>query len=124
MAEEKFPGKIEISLDQGVKWADNYKRSTDDEAKKKVDAYLIPIESLEKIVELKKTLKIEAARGYKGINEFGEQTIMFVGAKLNEKTGIYEDVFGVGTTDDLEGGEVLYDGARPCPPFSDPDSPL
>jgi hypothetical protein len=123
MAEEKFPGKIEISLAVGQEWAKKYRDSTNEEAKKKIDAYLIPLESLEAVLKLKETLKIDAARAYKGINELGEQTLMFVGAKLNEKTGIYEDVFLVGDGED-NASAVVYDGARPCPPYGDPTSPL
>ncbi|MFH6960884.1 hypothetical protein ACHRV1_26115 [Flavobacterium aquidurense] len=122
MAEEKFPGKIEISLAVGKEWSKKYKDSPEGRAKDAVDAYLVPLESLEAILKLKESLKIDAARAYKGVNELGEQTLMFVGAKLNEKTGIYEDVFAVGDGD--LGTAVLYDGARPCPPFGDPTNPL
>jgi hypothetical protein len=122
MAEEKFPGKIEISLAVGKEWAKKYRDSSEGRAKDVVDAYLIPLESLEAILKLKESLKIDAARAYKGINEQGEQTLMFVGAKKNEKTGIYEDVFPEGDGD--LGTAVLFDGARPCPPYGDPASPL
>ncbi|MFQ6602461.1 hypothetical protein [Flavobacterium sp. C3NV] len=120
MSQEKFPGKIEISLAVGQEWSKKYKDSPEGREKDSVNAYLVPLESLEAILKLKESLKIDATRAYKGINELGEQTLMFVGAKLNEKTGIYEDVFLDG---DL-GTAVLYDGARPCPPFGDPTGPL
>lgn len=122
MAEEKFPGKIEISLALGKEWAKKYKNSSAGRAKDAVEAYLVPLESLEAILKLKESLQIDAARAYKGINELGEETLMFVGTKLNEKTGVYEDVFVDGDGD--LGTAVLYDGTRPCPPYGDPTNPL
>ncbi|MFH7004812.1 hypothetical protein [Flavobacterium bizetiae] len=122
MSEEKFPGKIEISLAVGQEWSKKYKESPEGRAKDSVNAYLVPLESLEAVLKLKESLKIDAARAYKGINEQGEQTLMFVGAKKNEKTGIYEDVFLEGDGDLATA--VLYDGTRPCPPFGDPTTPV
>ena len=122
MEEEKFPGKIEIALSTGVQWAEKFRNSRTEEAKK-IDAYLIPLESLEKVLKLKESLKIDAVRAYVGINEAGEQNLMFVGAKFDSNTGIYKDVFGEGTNN-IESGSVVYDGSRPVPPFGDPQSPM
>lgn len=123
MAEEKFPGKIEIQLSTGETWARKYRDSKDDEIKKKINAYLIPIESLEAVLKLKDTLAIDAVRAYIGVNDLGEQNLMFVGAKLDPKTGVYKDVFALGD-DSVSDSEVVYDGSRPCPPFGDDDSPM
>ena len=120
MAVEKFPGKIEIALSIGIQWAEKFRNSKTEEAKK-IEAYLIPLESLEKVLKLKETKKIDAVRAYVGINELGEQNLMFVGAKLDANTGIYKDVFGDGTNN-VESGSVVYDGSRPCPPFGDPNT--
>jgi hypothetical protein len=122
MAEEKFPGKIEIALSTGIQWAEKFRNSKTEEAKK-IQAYLIPLESIEKVLKLKKSQQIDAVRAYVGINELGEQNLMFVGAKLDASTGIYKDVFGEGTNN-IESGSVLYDGSRPCPPYGDPGTPL
>ncbi|MEO7978642.1 hypothetical protein [Flavobacterium sp.] len=122
MAEEKFPGKIEIALSTGIQWAEKFRNPKTEETKK-IEAYLIPLESLEKVLRLKESRKIDAVRAYVGINELGEQNLMFVGAKLDASTGIYKDVFGEGTNN-IESGSFVYDGSRPCPPFGDPDSPL
>ncbi|KQO33054.1 hypothetical protein ASF10_19865 [Flavobacterium sp. Leaf82] len=124
MAEEKFPGKIEIGLPTGETWARKYRDSKDEENKKKINSYLIPLESLEAVLRLKKTLDIDAVRAYIGLNELGEQNLIFVGTKLDEKTGIYKDVFGKGESEENGGGDVVYDGSRPCPPYGDPDSPM
>lgn len=121
MTEEKFPGKIEITLPVAQKWVKKHKAPKEEANSKKIDAYLIPIESLQLVMNQ----KIDAVRAYKGINEAGEETLMFVGTVLNEKTGIYEDVFpnssGVAKSVD---DEIVYDGVRPCPPFGDPNSPM
>lgn len=122
MAEEKFPGKIEIGLSTGTKWAKKFRDSKTEEAKK-IEAYLIPLESLEAVLKLKETKKIDAVRAYVGINELGEQNLMFVGAKLDVSTGIYKDVFGEGA-ESIEEGSVVYDGSRPCPPFGDPGTSM
>jgi hypothetical protein len=122
MTEEKFPGKIEIALSTGIQWAEKFRNAKTDEATK-IDAYLIPLESLEKVLKLKESQQIDAVRAYVGINELGKQNLIFVGAKLDASTGIYKDVFGEGTNG-IETGSVVYDGTRPCPPNGDPDSPL
>ncbi|MDR7212644.1 hypothetical protein [Flavobacterium piscis] len=123
MAEEKFPGKIEIALSTGIQWAKKF-RDLKAEEVKKVSAYLIPLESLEAVLRLKETQNIDAVRAYVGINESGEQNLMFVGAKLDAGTGVYKDVFGEGTEENVEEESVVYDGSRPCPPFGDPESPI
>lgn len=124
MAEKKFPGKIKIELQTAQDWGKKYRQSrSEDELNKvnKVTAYLIPKETLELVLKQ----DIDAVRAYIGINNFGEKTLMFVGTVLNEKTGIYEDVF---QEEEIEGSNsvqpIIYDGARPCPPYGDPGSPM
>lgn len=116
MSEEKFPGPIHVPVSTAKKWEKRY----DDEdfatekAKEKVKAYLIPSESLKKVLEL----KTEAVLAYIGINDDNEKTLLFVGAKKDAE-GKYIPVYGPPTKEDnLEGDEeVVYDGSRPCPPF-------
>lgn len=121
MSEEKFPGKIEITLPTAQVWVKKYKAPKAEDNSKKVDAYLIPLESLQLVLNQ----QIDAVRAYKGINDAGEETLMFVGTVLNTKTGIYEDIFP-NRFGNAESGdtEIVYDGGRPCPPFSDPNSPM
>lgn len=121
MSEEKFPGKIEITLPTAQEWVKKYKEPKLEAKSKKIDAYLIPLESLQKVMDQ----KIDAVRAYKGINELGEETLMFVGTVLNTKTGIYEDVFPQAFNNEVASEtEIVYDGGRPCPPYGDPNSPM
>ncbi len=50
---------------------------------KKIDGYLIPIESLQGVMKQ----KIDAVRAYVGINDQGEQTLMLVGTAFEPKDG-------------------------------------
>lgn len=116
-------GGVEIKLSEGIKWAAKYRTGVtedEDEAKKKIDGYLIPLATLNQVLDQ----QIDAVRAYKGINNAGEQVLMFVGAVLDPKTGIYRDVFKKGITAENDGEDVVYDSTRPCPPYGDPESPL
>ncbi|MCV9930426.1 hypothetical protein OIU83_22390 [Flavobacterium sp. LS1R49] len=107
MSEEKFPGKIKIQLQTAQEWEKKYRDSKPAEGKEKVNAYLIPKETLELVL----AENIDAVRAYIGINDLGEQILMFVGTVLNEKTGIYEDVFAKGDIGyDNSIQEIVYDG--------------
>lgn len=120
MNEELSLENIEISLSEGIKWADKYRKDTgiEEGKRKKVDGFLIPVETLRMVLNQ----DIQAVRAYNGINNEGEQTLIFVGAKWDPEKKIYVDVF---RSDGLEmGGDVVYDGARPVPPYGDPESPL
>lgn len=123
MSEEKKLGSVEVSLAVGQEWARKFRKS--EEGKGKVDAYLIPLESIKLVLDQ----DIDAVRAYVGINNAGEQNLMLVGTKLDPKTGIYVDVFkqqqaAAGARTAGDGEEVLYDASRPCPPYTDPNSPM
>lgn len=123
MSEKLDLGSVEIPLTEGIVWADKYRKSiqTEEGRKKQVDGYLIPLETLKLVMNQ----DIQAVRAYKGINKAGEQTLIFVGAKWDAKEGIYVDVFkSEGLEGGVEGDSVVYDGARPVPPYGDPNSPL
>lgn len=123
MTEEKFPGKIEITLPTAQEWVKKYKETAIEAESRaaKIDGYLIPIESLQGVMKQ----KIDAVRAYVGINDQGEQTLMLVGTRLNVKTGIYEDVFPKTVNNEAaKEEEIVYDASRPCPPFGDPNSPM
>ncbi|WP_374173805.1 hypothetical protein [Flavobacterium tructae] len=123
MSEEKKLGSVEVSLAVGQEWARKFRKSQD--GKGKVDAYLIPLESIKLVLDQ----DIDAVRAYVGINNAGEQNLMLVGTKLDPKTGVYVDVFkkqlaAAGARIAGDGEDVLYDASRPCPPYTDPNSPM
>jgi translation elongation factor EF-Tu-like GTPase len=120
MAEEKNLGSVEVSLAVGQEWAKKYRNTKEEEGRKKVNAYLIPLESIKLVLEQ----DIDAVRAYVGINNAGEQNVMLVGTKLNKETGIYVDVFKKAVEAKNNGGDVVYDASRPSPPYDDPDSPM
>ncbi|MBB1192831.1 hypothetical protein DNC80_04015 [Flavobacterium sp. SOK18b] len=124
MINENLSDPIEVSLQTAEKWTKAYRGNQElEDASKKVNAFLIPRESLEAVL----ALKTDAVRAYMGINDKKEKTLIFVGANKDE-TGIYRDVFGtLGTEKDADLDEdisIVYDASRPCPPHGDPDSPL
>ncbi|MXO06269.1 hypothetical protein [Flavobacterium sp. HBTb2-11-1] len=116
MNEETFPGPIQIPLATANEWERRYQNDTTiEDSKNKVKAFLIPRESLEKVLKL----ETEAVWAYLGINDQEEKTLLFVGAQYDKETGKWVNVYGTG--DGVEGGEgaeeVVYDGARPSPPY-------
>ena len=118
MADQRLPEKdTEISLPVAQQWVSKWKKATDDELRnKKVDSYLIPKVNLEKVL----AQGIDAARAYIGINEQGLQTLMFVGTRYDEKTGIYVDMV---PREGVEGGgDGIYDFTQPSPPATGDDS--
>ena len=123
MNNENFPGSIEISLQTAEKWTKAFKNNIEiEDSKKKVNAFLIPRESLEAVL----ALKTDAVRAYMGINDSNEKTLLFVGPNKDE-TGIYRDVFGTSQSEkdsSSDGESVVYDFTSPCPPNGDPKSPL
>jgi len=116
MSEETFPGPIQIPVATANEWEKRYQNDTTvEELKEKVKAFLVPRESLEKVL----ALETEAVWAYLGINDQKEKTLLFVGAEYDKETGKWNNVYGTG--DGLEGcdgdDEVVYDGARPSPPY-------
>ncbi|WP_286966699.1 hypothetical protein [Flavobacterium sp. UBA4854] len=116
MNEETFPGPIQIPVATANEWEQRYQddQSVED-AKKKVKAFLVPRESLKKVLEL----DTDAVWAYIGINDQKEKTLLFVGAQYDEKTGKYINVYGKadGLNGDEAAEEVVYDGSRPSPPY-------
>lgn len=124
MSEKLNFGSVEIPLSEGVEWTKKYRDSKEvAEEGKKVTGYLIPLDALKLVLDQ----DIDAVRAYKGINNAGEETLLFVGTKFDPETGVYRDVFNSGLNQSArstDGGSVVYDTSRPVPPFGDPDSPL
>lgn len=123
MSELKNLGGVEIPLAEGEKWAKKYREQglAGPDGKEQVTGYLIPLETLKLVL----AQDIDAVRAYKGINNAGEQILMFVGTKLNKETGIYEDVFVNGKGLVARAPEpIIYDATRPVPPYGDPNSPM
>lgn len=119
MNEETFPGPIEISLATAKEWEKRYEDDTTvEDPKSKVKSYLIPRESLELVLQL----NTDAVRAYIGINDQREKTLLFVGAELDKDTGKYLDVYGPPASQNVaarsaEDDIIVYDGARPSPPY-------
>ncbi|OIV43916.1 hypothetical protein [Flavobacterium johnsoniae] len=120
MSEKDFPEAVQIPLGIAKEWKERFQEdNTPEDPKTKVTSYLIPRKTLEKVLEL----ETEVVRAYLGINDEKLRTLLFVGAKLDEKTGKYVDVYGqegsvfAKSADNVEGGDVVYDGIRPSPPF-------
>lgn len=124
MNEETFPEPVQVPLSTAEKWTKEYQNDfTIEDSTSKVKAFLIPRESLEKVL----ALNTNAVRAYIGINDKKEKTLLFVGANKDGK-GIYRDVFGPPLLEQSQttfgGGGTVYDASRPCPPNGDPNSPL
>ena len=116
MNEETFPGPIQIPASVAKEWEKRYEDDTTaEDPKTKVKSFLIPRESLEKVLQL----DADAVRAYIGINDKREKTLLFVGAKLDKETGTYIDVYGPPSEQNkaTEDDGTVYDGARPCPPY-------
>ncbi|WP_343695288.1 hypothetical protein [Flavobacterium sp.] len=117
MSEGGFPGPIQVPLSTAQEWEKRYEDdSTIEDSKSKVKSYLIPRETLEKVLQL----DTEAVRAYIGINDQNEKTLLFVGAKYDKATGKYVDVYGTSSQQNksAEAAEdVVYDGTRPSPPY-------
>ncbi|MCD0472190.1 hypothetical protein [Flavobacterium sp. JAS] len=113
MNEETFPNPIQIPLATAQEWEKRYEDDNTVDAIK-IKAFLIPRESLEKVLEL----KTEAVYAYLGINDQNEKTLLFVGAEKDLKTGKYVNVYGPPASEaNAEDGDVVYDGVRPSPPY-------
>lgn len=116
MNEETFPGPIQIPVTTANEWEQRYQDDNSvEDSKKKVKAFLIPRESLEKVLEL----KTEAVWAYLGINDQKEKTLLFVGAEYDKETKKWINVYGTkdGAEGKLAAEEIVYDGARPSPPY-------
>lgn len=118
-------GDTRIELVTAQKWVRRWKDPKECiEARKKVDSYLIPVQNLALLL----AQGIDAARAYIGINDVGEQTLMFVGTKYDKTTGIYVDMIpGYKNSDEVcnTGESGIYDFSEPSPPHKgDDDSPM
>lgn len=118
MNEETFLGPIEISKATAAEWEKRYQDDTTvEDAKNKVKAFLIPRESLKKVLEL----ETEAVWAYLGINDQKEKTLLFVGAEYDPETKKYINVYGSSgsaqSKSDEDAADIVYDGVRPSPPL-------
>ncbi|WP_433833194.1 hypothetical protein [Flavobacterium anhuiense] len=116
MNEETFPEPIQVSVNTANEWEKRYQDDTEiEDSKKKVKAFLVPRESLKKVLEL----DTEAVWAYLGINEQKEKTLLFCGAKYDKEADKWVNVYGTkdGVSGDEAPEEVVYDGARPSPPY-------
>lgn len=114
MAEENIPQNVAVPLKTASQWTKNHRDivETKDQGKK-VNSYLIPRETLEMVLKLNTT----KVRAYIGLTDKNENTLIFVGAALEQGSTVYRDVFGTlllgsGTDDPT----VVYDFSEPSPP--------
>lgn len=123
MEEVRKPKNVSVPLKTAEVWTKNYRDDvSSNRPNKKVDSYLVNRETLEKVLELN-TSKV---RVYVGVNDKKQNTLIFVGAELEEKSAIYRDVFG---TDEScvegEDSDIVFDFSEPNPPGKgDNKSPL
>ena len=122
-SEGKIKGKSinSIPLKTAQKWAKRWtKREGNYNKHHNVNAFLIPkVDLLEVLAE-----GVDAVRAYIGVDDAGVEKLMIVGTKFNPETGIYVDMIS-GTLGNSAGGQDnIYDFTEPCPPASDPESPL
>ncbi|MBG6185879.1 hypothetical protein [Flavobacterium sp. CAN_S2] len=122
-SEGKIKGKSinSIPLKTAQKWAKRWtKREGNYNKHHHVNAFLIPkVDLLEVLAE-----GVDAVRAYIGVNDEGVEKLMIVGTKFNPETGIYVDMITVGVGNSAGSEDNIYDFTEPCPPASDPESPL
>lgn len=122
-SEEKIQGKSinAIPLKTAQKWAKQWTKKEGNYNKHHhVNAFLIPkVDLLEVLTE-----GVDAVRAYIGVDDAGVEKLMIVGTKFNPETGIYVDMITVGVGNSTGGEDNIYDFTQPCPPASDPESPL
>ncbi|MET3022299.1 hypothetical protein [Flavobacterium hydatis] len=118
----------EIPLATAEKWTKNWSDPKNEiDSKEKVRAFLIPKINLELVLKQ----EIDAVRAYLGINDEGEQTLLIVGTRYDEETGIYVDMLPGSNHEERQAenkvnaiAPAIYDFSQPCPPGGDPSSPL
>ena len=110
-----------IPLKTAQKWAKRWSKKEGDYNKHHhVNAFLIPkVDLLEVLAE-----GVDAVRAYIGVDDAGVEKLMIVGTKFNPETGIYVDMISDTLGNSAVGQDNIYDFTEPCPPASDPESPL
>ena len=110
-----------IPLKTAQKWAKRWSKKEGDYNKHHhVNAFLIPkVDLLEVLAE-----GVDAVRAYIGVDDAGVEKLMIVGTKFNPETGIYVDMISDSLGNSEGGQDNIYDFTEPCPPASDPESPL
>lgn len=110
-----------IPLKTAQKWAKRWSKEEGNYNKHHhVSAFLIPkVDLLEVLAE-----GVDAVRAYIGVDDAGVEKLMIVGTKFNPETGIYVDMISGTLGNSAVGQDNIYDFTEPCPPASDPESPL
>ena len=78
-------------------------------------AFVIPTVDLQELLAENPS----AVRAYLGVDDLGEEKLMFVGTTYNEETDTYVDNVPLSKVSD-----GIYDFSRPCPNLCDKESPL
>lgn len=95
-----------IDLTDAITYAKRWRKEEGTyNAHHELHAFLIPKEDFQGIL----TENIDAVRGYLGVDDNGNEKLMFVGTKYDEVTETYIDL-----TPNM-GDYSIYDMTRPCP---------
>ncbi|PZD77134.1 hypothetical protein [Mesonia sp. K7] len=105
-----------ISLSTAQAWAEKWRKVEGTyNAHHELKAFLIPKADLIRLLEE----EVDAVRAYIGVDSHEVEKLMLVGTRLNEESGVYEDML----PDSTPSGNI-YDFTEPCPPQCDPESSL
>jgi hypothetical protein len=106
-----------IELDDAIRYARRWRKEEGTYYEHhELHAFLIPKDDFQNIL----TEDIDAVRGYLGVDDDGEEKLMFVGTKYDPVTDTYLDLLPGRSI----GDNHIYDMTRPCPNACDNGSVL
>ena len=114
-----------ITLDQAISWTGTWRSAPAAEAK----AFLVPVETIAGVLsEIESQGPGAKARVYLGVDNAGQEKLIFVGTKLEPAQGknkaYYKDLLpSQGHVIEPE-APGIWDFTEPCPPHVDETSPL
>tara|TARA_R110000772_G_scaffold12536_1_gene38101 strand:+ start:33 stop:401 length:369 start_codon:yes stop_codon:yes gene_type:complete len=114
-----------ITLTEAIAWTGNWRKTPST----KTNAFLIPVKTIEGVLsEIKAQGSGAKARAYLGIDDKGEETLVFVGTKFAPATPkekeYYKDLLPAANETTEAGANGIWDFVEPCPPYCDDSSPL
>lgn len=111
------PKPFTIELEDAIRYAKRWRKEEGTYYQhNELHAFLIPKEDFQGIL----TENVDAVRGYLGVDDNGEEKLMFVGTKYDEVTETYIDMLPGRSFDEAN----IYDITRPCPNACDNGSVL
>jgi hypothetical protein len=111
-----------IPLTEAQRWAKRWKKKEGNYNKHhELNGFLIPKVDLQEVL----AEGVDAVRAYIGVDDNNVEKLMIVGTKYDPVTKIYVDMITtVGVEKNTAVADSIYDFTDPCPPASDPSSPL